>query len=506
MATRLESLPSDSQGMPYGVGRLTGRWLVLVVALLAIVGVGLFAYSRQLVEGLVVTGLRDIGTMGGSAWGLYIAFDVYFVGISFAGITIAALIRLFNLEHLKPVSRMAELLTVISLLLAAFSVLPDLGQPVRGFINLFRYARPQSPFFGTFTLVVAGYMFASLVYLYLDGRHDAAILAQQPSRLQWFHRLWAAGYRDTPAERERHARTTFWLAIAILPLLVTAHSTLGFVFGLQVGRPGWFGTLQAPGFVIMAGISGLGMLIVIAAILRRVLHVEDQLNENVFNWLGSLLLFLILIYMYFMVVEWLTTTYAAHHHEAKISAALLTGEYAWLFWSAVIALVVSLGVLILPRLPAPAGLRMPAYQPTYARIAGAGAAAVALIMVLQSLPTTRQAGLSLAPDLAGWLRWLLVGLLALFGMTLLPLLRRDVVVGAALSGILVNVAAIFKRFLIVVPSQTHGTLLPYSVGFYRPTWVEYSIIVGLFALGALLYITFIKVFPIMEVQESRLDG
>ncbi|MFQ5854462.1 MAG: NrfD/PsrC family molybdoenzyme membrane anchor subunit [Anaerolineae bacterium] len=506
MATRLESIRPDSQGLPYGVGRLSGRGYVLIVGLLAIVGMGLFAYSRQLVEGLVVTGLRDIGTMGGSAWGLYIAFDVYFVGISFAGITIAALIRLFNLEHLKPIARMAELLTVISLVLAAFSVIPDLGQPVRGIVNLFRYARPQSPFFGTFTLVVAGYLFASLVYLYLGGRRDAAILARVPSRLQWFHRLWAAGYRDTPAERERHARTSFWLAIAILPLLVTAHSTLGFVFGLQVGRPGWFGTLQAPGFVIMAGISGLGMLIVIAAILRRVLGVEDQLNLDVFNWLSSLLIFLILVYMYFVVVEWLTTTYAAHHHEAKISTALLTGEYAWLFWGAVAALTSALGVLFLPRLPAPAGVRMPAYQPVYARVAGAGAAAVALILVVQALPPTRQAGLSLAPAFTRWLPWLLVGLLALFGASLLPLLRRDVVAGAAVSGILVNIAAISKRFLIVVPSQTHGTLLPYSVGSYSPTWVEYSIILGLFALGALLYVIFIKAFPIMEVQERGLDG
>jgi Ni/Fe-hydrogenase subunit HybB-like protein len=62
--------------------------------------------------------------MAGSPWGLYIAFDVYFVGISFAGITVAALVRLLNLEKLKPISRMAELLTVISLLLAAFTIIP----------------------------------------------------------------------------------------------------------------------------------------------------------------------------------------------------------------------------------------------------------------------------------------------------------------------------------------------------------------------------------------------
>ncbi|RME07851.1 MAG: hypothetical protein D6803_02800, partial [Anaerolineae bacterium] len=40
-------------------------------------------------------------------------------------------------------------------------------------------------------------------------------------------------------------------------------------------------------------------------------------------------------------------------------------------------------------------------------------------------------------------------------------------------------------------------------GFYRPTWVEYAIIIGLFGLGALLYTLFIKVFPIVEVEDHE---
>ncbi|MEE9154636.1 MAG: polysulfide reductase, partial [candidate division NC10 bacterium] len=75
-----------------------------------------------------------------------------------------------------------------------------------------------------------------------------------------------------------------------------------------------------------------------------------------------------------------------------------------------------------------------------------------------------------------------------------------------LSGVLVNLAAIGKRVLIVLPSQTHGTLLPYVTGSYSPTWVEYSVILGLLALGALLYTLFMKVFPIMEIPEYAAGG
>lgn len=427
---------SSSERLPYGIGRWDPGWYALGGLSVVIVAWGLFAYSRQLIEGLIVTGMRDIGTMGGSAWGLYIAFDIYFVGVSFAGITVAAMIRLLSLDRLQPISRMAELLTVISLILAGLVIIPDLGRPLRGIVNLFIYGRPQSPFFGTFTLVISGYLFASLVFLYLEGRKDAALCAERSTgALQRFYRLWAAGYRDTPPERKRHERASFWLAIAILPLLVTAHSTLGFVFGLQVGRPGWFSALQAPGFVILAGVSGVGHLIVIAAIVRRVLAERQQLNLDVFKWLSNFLLVLTAAYLYFMAVEWLTTTYAGHYHELKISTLVLTGGYARLFWLSAGSLIIAL-----------------------------------LLLFLQFVTGRYRIGVGVV------------------------------------CGVLVNVAAIGKRYLVVVPSQTHGTLLPYGVGSYNPTWVEYSIILGLMALGVLLYILFMKVFPIMAITERAEGG
>src|SRR3972149_8605336 len=91
--------------LPSGIGRFGPRFLLLVAGLLGLVVFGLVAYSRQFTEGESVTGLRDLGPMGGVPWGIYIAFVVYFVGGSFAGISVAALIRVLNLEHLRPVSR-----------------------------------------------------------------------------------------------------------------------------------------------------------------------------------------------------------------------------------------------------------------------------------------------------------------------------------------------------------------------------------------------------------------
>ncbi len=414
--------------LPYGVGRISLGWLALVAIAAALVGVGAFAYAIQELEGPIATGLRDWGTMGGATWGLYVSFIVYFVGVSFAGITVAALIRILGLTYLRPISRVAELLTIVSLILGALSVLADLGQPLRGIANLFRYARPQSPFFGTFTMVIAGYLFASLVYFYLAGRRDAYLMAQYPSPLRWLYRAWAAGYQDTPEEKARHERISFWLALGILPLLVIAHSTLGLVFGLMGGRPGWFSALQAPGFVVLAGVSGIGHIIVLAALLRWSLGLRDQPEMAAFRWLGQALLVLGIIYIYFTIVEMVTAGYAGREHEQRLAKLVLVGYYAPFFWTGMGALGLAIGLL--------------ASQ-------------------------------------------------ALSGRWSIPLLVA--------SGILANVTAVAKRLIIVVPSLTHGSLLPYGIGMYIPTWVEGAIIAGLMGLGALTILLFMKAFPIMEV-------
>lgn len=417
-----------------GTSRGSRLGYLVPAILLVVFGVGVFAYIHELSEGMVVTGMRDLGPQGGATWGLYVSFVIYFVGLSFAGISTAAVIRLAKIEKLRPISRMAELLTVVCVMLAAMVIVADLGQPLRGMINLFKYARPQSPFFGTFTLAISGYLFASMIYLYLDGRRDAAKRAAEGAPYGRFLRFWAAGYRDTPAERERHRRATFWLAVAIIPLFVTATSTSGFVFGLQIGRPGWYSAVQAPAFVLLAGVSGIGILILMAALARRTLHMPERFGPELFRLLAIFLFVPLLAYLYFVVVELLANVYTGSVREREVMEQLVGGQYAWLYWSAIACFV----------------------------------AAAALLVVWAASPVLRA---RIWPPVV--------------------------------AGLLVNLGAVAKRFLIVVPSQTDGQLLPYGEGSYSPAWTEYAVVAGLVALGILLILGFAKVFPIVELPHEE---
>lgn len=179
--------------------------------------------------------------------------------------------------------------------------------------------------------------------------------------------------------------------------------------------------------------------------------------------------------------------YAAPDVESRISKALLIGQYAPLYWSAVCALALAAIVLGTTWLTEFLDVELPRFQPGVSWALGA-------IFVVTMIVT-----LGIARGRMVWLAGIPAVLLVL---SLIPLCTRSWVAAGVVSGLLVNWAAIGKRILIVVPSQTHGSLLPYGSGSYSPTWVEISIIVGLFAVGTLLYTLFVKVFPIMEIREE----
>ncbi len=409
-------------------------WYALAALAVLALGAGLFSCYNEEHYGAIVTGMRNPG-YGGASWGLYIVFVVFFIGVSFAGITVAALARLFDIEVLRPVTRIAELLTLVSLIAGASCVVADLGRPDLGLQNLPRYANPSSPFFGTFTLVVSGYLFSSLVYFFLSGRADAAHVSRHTQGLlRWFHLAWASGYKHEPEHRQRHTTVSFWLSLSILPMLVTAHSTLGFVFGIQGGRPGWFGALQAPAFVVLAGVSGTGMVILLTLAFRWLYRMHDRIPDASIRWLGNFLWVLALVYLYFMIVEELTATYAAPDADRELAHQIVGGRFAPLFW-------VTVGGLLLTFL-------------------------IPFLLYVNKRTSV------------GW-----VGFAALCA----------------------NVAAICKRFLIVVPSQTHGALIKLEPGEYVPTWVELGVVIGLVGLVFTIMLLFGRVFPLVPSPHGHHD-
>ncbi|HJW88474.1 MAG TPA: NrfD/PsrC family molybdoenzyme membrane anchor subunit, partial [Dehalococcoidia bacterium] len=118
----------------------TGKgYYLLLLFLLSIVAWGGYAYATQLRQGLIVTGQRDR-----ISWGLYIALFVFFVGISYGGTLISAILRATKAGWRTPITRMAEFIAVAALMVGSLFPIIDLGRPDR-LLNVFAFGRWQSP-------------------------------------------------------------------------------------------------------------------------------------------------------------------------------------------------------------------------------------------------------------------------------------------------------------------------------------------------------------------------
>ncbi len=322
---------------------MTGRTFYFLVALAAAMfTLYVYIFYMQFTQGHGAT--TGQSTPVGAVWGLYVASIIFFIGISHVGIGVSAATRLLNLDYLKPYARIAEMLTLVCLPAAVLMIALDIGRPERFLTNVMMYGRVQAPFVWSAT-VISVYLVASLVYLYLSMRRDIALSAGLVPRWGWLYRLLALGYEDTEEQRNLHEKTLWWLALILIPIMVSVHSVYGFVFGLHGARPAWFNPFMAPYFVLGALVNGFATLIIVAALIRKLFRWEQYLPIKAIRNVGRFLCWMTLLYIYFSLAEYLTYLYSPLAGEANVARSLFLGDFSIIFWPAMVALVI--GYLIL---------------------------------------------------------------------------------------------------------------------------------------------------------------
>ena len=311
------------------LSQTTSGYRILVLFLLMVIAWGIYAYVSQLRYGLSMTGMRDQVT-----WGFYIFNFVFWIGVSHVGALISAILRLTHAGWRTPITRLGELITVASLLVGASMIFIDLGRPDR-VLNLIFFGRFQSPLIWD-VVGVTSYLVGSFFYLYLPSIPDFALmrdrLGRGASTLKRRVYTWlAVGWRGTTGQRERLEKANHTLTIMIIPIAISVHTVVSFVFAMTL-RPGWDTTVLAPNFVVGALFSGIGSVIIVMAIFRKLYHLEEYITEKHFRYMSYLLAVLLFVYFYFVFVEYMTIGYKLRVEEKHLFTLLLFGKNAAWFW------------------------------------------------------------------------------------------------------------------------------------------------------------------------------
>ncbi|TMG41130.1 MAG: polysulfide reductase [Chloroflexi bacterium] len=321
------------------IGRGDRKFWIAVVVLSAMVAAGFYAYIYQLQRGLWVTGLNQK-----VSWGFYIINCVFFIGISYGGAMTSAILRLTNAKWRAPLTRLAEATAVAALLVGAVYPIIDLGRPDRA-LHLLLYPQVGSPIVWDL-VAVSTYLVASFVFLYLPLIPDLAMcrdtLGPSAGRVRrTIYRVLALGWRGEPRQERSLARGIGIMAVLIIPLAVSVHSVLAWLFAVTA-RGGWHSTIFAPLFVLAAMLSGVAAVILVVAALRKVYGLQEFITAKHFRYLSYLLIALGVGYLYFMVSEYLTEAYVLERSTTPVLEAIFEGVYAPAFW------VFTVGGLVLP--------------------------------------------------------------------------------------------------------------------------------------------------------------
>jgi molybdopterin-containing oxidoreductase family membrane subunit len=293
------------------------------------------AWVYQVANGLGTAGYND-----GAFWAIYEANLVTFIGVSYGGAVVSAILRLTHASWRAPLTRIAEATALVSLPIGMVFIIPHLGSPSKIWELVWpTYWNLSSPILWDF-FAVSTYLLATIVFFYLPLIPDAAIAlarwdgAADTTRLRVrrsLYRVLAGRYGATPYERRRLNGAIGVVAIMIIPMAVSVHSVLSFAFASS-SRAGYMETILPVYFVVAALYSGVALVVLTIAASRKLFHLEAFITPRHFVRLGFLMIAFGAAYLYLTFTEYLIDGYSGTSGASAWVYQIVAGRYAIPFW------------------------------------------------------------------------------------------------------------------------------------------------------------------------------
>jgi molybdopterin-containing oxidoreductase family membrane subunit len=295
------------------------RYWIWILLLLAVIGLGFFAYLLQLNQGLGVTGMsREV------TWGLYIAQFTFFVGVAASAVMVVLPYYLHNYKAFGRVTILGEFLAISAVVMCGLFIFVDMGQPAR-VLNVLLYPTLNSPMFWD-SVSLGGYLLLNAVIALVTLRSEQKGIA--PPK---------------------------WIKPVILisiPWAISIHTVTAFLYSGLPGRSFWLTAILAPRFLASAFAAGPALLIILCLLIRKLTAYD--VGKEAIRKLAVIVTYGMLLNVFFLLMEVFTAFYSRipeHMEHFHYLFAGLDGKNAlvpWMWTSAILA-VISLVLLVIPR-------------------------------------------------------------------------------------------------------------------------------------------------------------
>ncbi|MEK7329280.1 MAG: NrfD/PsrC family molybdoenzyme membrane anchor subunit, partial [Candidatus Eisenbacteria bacterium] len=185
-------------------------------------------------------------------WSILIVVYPYLTGLVAGAFILASLMKVFNVEQVRPTYRLSLLTALAFLLVAPFPLLLHLGHPERSFeIFLTPHLASAMAMFG---FVYAWYLMGVLLLeIWFEYRRDLVVLSRRERfPMSWIHRalsLFSTDISDAAVAFDRKAIKV--ITIIGIPSAFLLHGYVGFIFGSVKANP-WWGSVLMPIVFLMS--------------------------------------------------------------------------------------------------------------------------------------------------------------------------------------------------------------------------------------------------------------
>ncbi|MDB5413275.1 MAG: hydrogenase [Rubritepida sp.] len=310
--------------------RPAGRWYWAAFAVASLGTMVMFgAIGWLFIEGVGIWGVNT-----SVVWGFAISNFVWWLGIGHAGTFISAALLLTRQPWRAAINRFAEVMTLFAGSVAGLFPILHLGRPYRAYW-LFPYPNTMDlwPQWRSALVwdcaAISTYLTFSLLFWWIGLIPDLATIRDraQGRAGQLVYGALALGWRGSARHWHRHDLLYRTMAAMALPLVVSVHSVVGMDFAASL-MPGWQETIFPPYFVAGALFSGFGMVVVVAAVMRRGLGLEEVVTNKHFEVMGKVVLAGSVTLAIAYATEWFTAWYGGDPAERGHVVYLFTGPYA----------------------------------------------------------------------------------------------------------------------------------------------------------------------------------
>lgn len=243
-----------------------------------------YAYSIQIDEGLIVTGMSDR-----ISWGLYISNFTFLVGVAAAAVMLILPTYILKDVNFKQAVLIGEGLAVAALLMCLLFVIVDLGGPARAWhlIPIIGYFNFPDSMLAWDVLVLNGYLFINItIPLYILFSHYKG---REPNKNIYLPGVFIS---------------VFW-AVGI-------HLVTAFLYAGLPARPFWNSSLLGPRFLASAFSAGPALIILILVFIRK--YSDYKVSNSTLSRIAMIVTVAAQINLIMLFSELFKEFYAPTHH------------------------------------------------------------------------------------------------------------------------------------------------------------------------------------------------